>query len=97
MLFKNDTLPPAQRTPIIDPANVNQAPIRVALPRVHLAGSDAHFDAQIEVGRHGFAMFLTPTAEYPTLDIDGTPEQLGRFVHDLTRALAAFADGARQV
>ena len=84
-----------QQTPIIDPTNVDHAPISVALPRVHLAGSDADYDAHIEVGRHGFSIFLTPTAEYPTLDIDGTREQLERVVHELTDALSAFTEGAR--
>jgi hypothetical protein len=50
--------------------------ITVDLPRVHMAGSNAHYDAHIEVGSHGFALFLAPDAEAPTLDIDGTPEQL---------------------
>jgi hypothetical protein len=49
---------------------------RVNLPRVHIAGSDAHCDAHIELGPHGVALFLAPDAEYPMLDIDGTPQQL---------------------
>jgi hypothetical protein len=28
--------------------------ITVARPGVHMAGSDAHYDAHIEVGQHGF-------------------------------------------
>jgi len=44
----------------------------VALPGVHMAGSDAHYNARIEVGQHGFALFLTPDAEYPVLDVNGT-------------------------
>jgi hypothetical protein len=62
---------------------------RVNLPRVHLAGSDAHCDAHIEVGQHGFALFLAPDAEYPMLDIDGTPEQLSDLVRRLQSALAS--------
>jgi hypothetical protein len=61
--------------------------IRVDLPRVHMAGSDAHYDAHIEVGQHGFALFLAPDADYPMLDIDGTPEQLGDLVRQLQSAL----------
>lgn len=79
----------AQQTVILDPSETDgaDAPISVALPNVHLAGSDALYDAHIEVGRHGFALFLAPTAEYPTLDIDGTREQLERLVHGLHAAL----------
>jgi hypothetical protein len=88
----DQNLPLLSPTPIMDPANVDHAPISVALPRVHLAGSDRSYDAHIEVGRHGFSLFLSPTAEYPTLDIDGTPEQLERVARELTRALA---EGAR--
>jgi hypothetical protein len=62
---------------------------RVNLPRVHVAGSDAHSDAHIEVGQHGFALFLAPDAEYPMLDIDGTPEQLSDLVRRLQSALTA--------
>ena len=87
----DQNLPLAQSgpTPLIDPANVDHAPICVALPRVHLAGSDRSYDAHFEVGRHGLSLFLTPTAEYPTLDIDGTREQLERVAQELTSALAA--------
>ena len=63
--------------------------VTVDLPRVHVAGSDAHANAHIEVGQHGFALFLTPDAEYPLLDIDGTPEELNRVVRDLRAALAS--------
>jgi len=63
--------------------------IRVDLPPVHMAGSDAHYDAHIEVGQHGFALFLSPDAEHPTLDIDGTPQQLSNLVHRLEAALAS--------
>jgi hypothetical protein len=65
---------------------------RVDLPRVHLAGSDAHCDAHIEVGQHGFALFLAPDAEYPMLDIDGTPEQLRDLVGRLQSALTSRDD-----
>ena len=61
----------------------------VNLPRVHIAGSDAHCDAHIEVGPHGFALFLSPDAEYPMLDIDGTPQQLDDVVRGLQAALAS--------
>jgi hypothetical protein len=63
--------------------------IKVALPRVHMAGSDAHHDAHIEVGQFGFALFLAPDAAYPVIDVDGTPAQLDAVVRDLQAALAA--------
>lgn len=63
--------------------------IKVALPGVHMAGSDAHHNAHIEVGRHGFALFLAPDAEYPVLDVNGTSEQLDVVVRDLQAALAS--------
>jgi hypothetical protein len=56
---------------------------------VHLAGSDAHHDAHLEVGPHGFALFLSPDAEFPLLDIDGTPNQLDELVRALNAALAS--------
>ena len=65
--------------------------ISVDLPRVHMAGSDAHHDARLEVGPHGFALFLSPDAEYPLLDIDGTPAQLDALVRALNAALALRA------
>lgn len=65
------------------------ATTRVNLPRVHIAGSDAHVDAHIEVGPHGFALFLATDAEYPMLDIDGTPQQLDEVVRGLQAALAS--------
>jgi hypothetical protein len=65
--------------------------IRVNLPRVHMAGSDAHLNAHIEVGQHGLALFLSPDAAYPLLDIDGTPAQLGDLVHALEAALTSQA------
>jgi hypothetical protein len=63
--------------------------ITVDLPRVHVAGSDTHHDAHIEVGQHGFALFLAPDADYPLLDIDGTPEQLGDLLGRLQSALTS--------
>ena len=65
--------------------------IRVDLPRVHVAGSDAHCDAHIEVGQHGFALYLAPEAEFPMLDIDGTPQQLHDLLSRLEAALASQA------
>src|SRR5579872_2316593 len=61
----------------------------VALPGVHMAGSDAHYDAHIEVGPHGFALFLAPDAEYPVLDVNSTSAQLDVVVGDLQAALAS--------
>ena len=63
--------------------------IKVGLPRVHMAGANAHYDAHVEVGQHGFALFLAPDAAAPVLDVDGTLEQLDAVVHDLQAALAA--------
>ena len=63
--------------------------IKVDLPRVHLAGSDAHHNAHLEVGSQGLALFLSPDAEYPLLDIDGTPAQLDEIVRALAAALAS--------
>jgi hypothetical protein len=57
----------------------------IEVPRLHVAGSDAHHAAHIEVGHHGFALFLSPDADYPLLDIEGTPTELA----DLVRALQA--------
>lgn len=54
-----------------------------------MAGSDAHYNAHIEVGQHGFALFLAPDAEYPVLDVDGTSEQLAVVVRGLRAALAS--------
>ncbi len=62
---------------------------RVQMPSVHMAGSNAHSDAHIEVGQHGFALFLAPDAEFPVLDINGTAEQLDAFVRGLQAALTA--------
>lgn len=77
----------AQQTPIVDPTTVDAAPIRIALPPVHLAGSNAHYDAHIEVGRQGLSLFLTPNAQYPSLDIDGTREELTQLAQALMNAL----------
>ena len=63
--------------------------IKVAVPGVHMAGSDAHYNAHIEVGPHGFALFLAPDAEYPVLDVNGTSEQLDVVVTGLQGALAS--------
>ena len=63
--------------------------IKVQLPSVHMAGSNAHCEAHIEVGEHGFALFLAPDAEYPVLDINGTSEQLDVVVGALRAALAS--------
>jgi hypothetical protein len=68
---------------------VNMPNIKVDLPRVHLAGSDAHHNAHFEVGPHGFALFLSADAEYPLLDIDGTLTQLDDLVRALSAALAS--------
>jgi hypothetical protein len=62
---------------------------RVDLPRVHVAGTHAYSDAHIEVGQHGFALFLAPDAAFPLLDIDGSPEQLRDLVLHLQAALAS--------
>ena len=62
---------------------------KVSLPSVHMAGSNAHHDAHIEVGQHGWALFLAPDAEYPVLDVNGTAEQLDLVVRDLQAALAS--------
>lgn len=43
--------------------------IRIDLPRVHMAGSDAHHDAHLELGQHGFALYLSPDATYPLVDM----------------------------
>ena len=63
--------------------------MKIDLPRVHMAGSDAHHKAHLEVGQHGFALFLAPNAEAPVLDIYGTLEQLDAVVRELQGALAA--------
>ena len=61
--------------------------LSVDLPRLHIAGSDAHYDAHFEVGAHGLALFLAPDADHPMLDISGTPEQLGELGRQLQAAL----------
>jgi hypothetical protein len=68
--------------------------IKIAVPGVHMAGSDAHHNAHFEVGHHGFALFLSPDAEYPVLDVNGTSEQLEVLVRDLQAALASRAAAA---
>ena len=52
---------------------------------------NAHHNAHIEIGPHGFALFLTPDAEYPMLDVNGTPDQLDTVVRGLQWALASQA------
>lgn len=61
----------------------------VALPSLHMAGSDMHHRAHIEVGPHGFALFLAPDDPYPLLDVNGTVEQLEVVVRELQAALAS--------
>jgi hypothetical protein len=63
--------------------------INVDLPRVDMAGSDAHHNAHLQVGQHGFALFLSPDAEYPLLDIDGTATEPDDLVRALNAALAS--------
>src|SRR4029453_19636672 len=72
---------PEPRTrPLFDHETQQERPtmlnITVALPGVHMAGTDAHHNAHIEVGQHGFALFLAPEAEYRVLDINGTSDHL---------------------
>jgi hypothetical protein len=63
--------------------------IKVNLPRLHVAGSDAHHNAHLELGQHGFALFLSPDAPQPLLDIDGTPTQLDDLIRALDAALTS--------
>lgn len=63
----------------------------VAIPGLHMAGADTHYDAHVEVGPHGFAIFLKPDAEYPAIDINGTPEELDLLLRELSAALASRA------
>lgn len=46
--------------------------IIIRLPPVHIAGSNALHEAHVEIGAHGVALFLTPDAPLPFLDIDCT-------------------------
>ncbi len=62
-------------------------PGRIPLPGLHMAGSDKHYQAHLEVGPHGLALFLTPDAEYPVLDVNGTPDQIEAVVRGLQAAL----------
>jgi hypothetical protein len=66
--------------------------IKVDLPRVHMAGSNAHHNAHLEVGQHGISLFLAPDAALPVLDVDGTSEQLEEVVRELQAALAVRRD-----
>lgn len=61
----------------------------IAVPGLHMAGADTHYDAHVEVGPHGFAIFLTPDAEYPAIDINGTTEELDVLLRELSAALAS--------
>ena len=70
-------------------------PLIVQMPRVHMAGTEALHHAHLEVSDHGVALFLSPDAPLPLLDIDGTPVALRAFIHDLSAALDADADDAR--
>jgi hypothetical protein len=54
-----------------------------------MAGNDAHYAAHFELGRHGLALFLTPDAALPVLDINATTEQLETLVQELHAALEA--------
>lgn len=67
--------------------------VKVALPRVHMAGSDRHYNAHFEIGEHGLALFMSPHDETPLLDIDGTAEQLHALVADLQAALSTRPTG----
>jgi hypothetical protein len=66
-----------------------------------MAGSNAHHKAHIEVGEHGFALFLAPDAKYPVLDVNDQPEELDMVVGELQAALAfrraSNADDVRAV
>jgi len=64
--------------------------LRISLPSVHMAGGDAHYPAHFELGRHGLALFLTPEAELPVLDINASVEQLDTFVQSLQAALTSL-------
>jgi hypothetical protein len=81
--------PSGHLAPCLSAGVVNMPNIKVDLPHVHMAGSDAHHNAHLEVGPYGFALFLSPDAEYPLLDIDGTPTQLDDLVRALNAALAS--------
>jgi hypothetical protein len=63
--------------------------IKGDLPPVHMAGSNAHHEAQLEGGATRLRPFFSPDADYPLLDIDGTPTQLNDLVRALNAALAA--------
>ena len=61
----------------------------IGLPRVHIAGSNPYYDAHVEVADHGVALFLTPDAAAPVLDIEGTWDELDAVVSALQAALVA--------
>jgi hypothetical protein len=64
--------------------------VRISLPSVHMAGSNACYPAHFELGRHGLALFLTPDSELPVLDINASIEQLDTFVQSLQAALTSL-------
>ncbi len=70
-------------------------PLIVQMPRVHMAGTEALHHAHLEVSSHGVALFLSPDAPLPLLDIDGSPVDLRAFMQDLSAALDATAEDAR--
>lgn len=59
----------------------------VCARRVHMVGSGTLHEAHFEVGAHGLALFLSPDAPFPILDIDGTRQQLRELVDRLAAAL----------
>ena len=61
--------------------------IIISLPRVHVAGSNALHEAHVEIGAHGVALFLTPDAPLPFLDIDCTRAILRELVELLAASL----------
>lgn len=65
--------------------------LNITVPRssVPLAGSDAPGNALLDVGQHGFVLFLGPDAQSPLVDIDGTVEQLVRVIRELRTGLAS--------
>jgi hypothetical protein len=66
-------------------------PMSIDLPSVHIAGSDAHHRAHLQVGPHGFALFLASDADFPVPDVNGTADKLDTVVRGLQAALALRA------
>ncbi len=64
--------------------------VRISLPSVHMAGTNASYPAHFELGHHGLALFLTPDSEFPVLDINASIEQLNAFVQSLQAALTSL-------